>query len=294
MKTDINPFSNYKTAYKLYLIIISACLPNNITNHISNKYRFYTLRTTQKLDTINEKIPIIIKPSILCIQCDNRKGIEFVENSKKINLFACKHFGFKYNFSDKLINGNPYINKIIYLREQMNKNCEYIMWLDSDAFILPSFNIYCIINNFSDKSLFAASDGDAVLELRGGRGEIIYSMLQKFHPIFCAGIFIIKNNSKGKEIVDFMIEHLTNPEKIRMYEKIDPTRIWAGFTYEQGIMNVAIRKYRKHCALINSKYLNDSPNNMNEKSWIIHAMGESTSERNIISLKVAKLWDYKM
>ena len=84
-----------------------------------------------------------------------------------------------------------------------------------------------------------------------------------------------------------------------MYEKIDPTKIWGGFTYEQGIMNVAIRKYRKHCALINSKYLNDSPNNMNEKSWIIHAMGErggegaSTSERNTISLKVAKLWDYK-
>jgi hypothetical protein len=87
---------------------------------------------------------------------------------------------------------------------------------------------------------------------------------------------------------------LTNPEKITMYEKIDPKKTWAGFTYEQGIMNIAIRKYRKYCTLLHYKYLNESPNNLNEKSWIIHAMGKNSNERNAVCLKVMKLWDSKM
>ena len=69
---------------------------------------------------INEKISINIKPNILCIQCDNRKNVEFIDNSKRINSFACKKFRFKYNFSDKLLHKNPYINKIIYLIKLMN------------------------------------------------------------------------------------------------------------------------------------------------------------------------------
>ena len=56
-----------------------------------------------------------------------------------------------------------------------------------------------------------------------------------------------------------MVEQLTNPEKIKMYENVDPKKTWAGFLYDQGIMNVAIRKYRKHCTLLHYKYLNDSP-----------------------------------
>ena len=40
------------------------------------------------------------------------------------------------------------------------------------------------------------------------------------------------------------------------------------------------------------KYLNDLPNNLNEKSWIIHAHGENSSKRNAVCLKVMKLWDY--
>lgn len=94
-----------------------------------------------------------------------------------------------------------------------------------------------------------------------------------------------------------MIDHLTNPKKITMYEKIDPTKTWAGFTgagSDQGIMNVAIRKYRKHCTLIHYKYLNDHPNNLNEKSWIIHSLGKNPNERNAVCLKVMKLWDFKM
>ena len=79
-----------------------------------------------------------------------------------------------------------------------------------------------------------------------------------------------------------------------MYEKIDPKKIKSGFFHDQGIMNVAIRKYRKHCTLLHYKYLNDSPNNFNEKSWIIHAMGQNQSERNTVCLKVMKLWDLKM
>ena len=77
-----------------------------------------------------------------------------------------------------------------------------------------------------------------------------------------------------------------------MYEKIDPEKAWAGFTYEQGIMNVTIRKYRKHCALLDNYYLNDRPSNLNKNSWIIHAMGPqlTNEERNETCLKIIKLW----
>ena len=170
----------------------------------------------------------------------------------------------------------------------MNTTCEYVLWVDSDAYICPSFNINLIINNYPDAILLVSSDPDPPIDQN-------YNILDKinYRSIFCSGIFIVKNNTKGKKIVDFMIEHLTCPKKIDMYLKIDEKKTWAGFTYEQGIMNIAIRKYRKQCCLLDYKYLNNSPNNLNEKSWIIHAMGTSQNKRNATCLKVMNLWDKK-
>ena len=290
MKTDINPLTNYGIAYYLYCKIIKIVLSNNLANEMSNKYIFYTIRTTQKLDNINEQIPITIKPSILCIQCDNRKGVPYIDNSNKINSLASKYHKFKHNFVYKNKHGmnNGALDKIKFVQQKLiDTDCEYVMWIDSDAYICPSFNINLIINNYPNASFLVSRD-----PVRNSKLKILNKI--NYFPVFCCGIFIVKNNSKGKEIIDFIIDHLTNPKKIKMYEKIDPEKVWAGFYHDQGIMNVAIRKFRKHCTLLHYKYLNDSPNNLNEKSWIIHAMGENSNKRNEISSMVMKIWDKQM
>ena len=275
---------------RVFLEIYNNFTPKKIIiPHLLNEsiYYWYTVRTFQSIDQI-KPVKIKITPSILCIQCDNRDN-DYIINGKTINQMACEKHGFKYNFTDILQCDNPYVNKFIYLRSEMKKDYEYILWVDSDAYICPSFNINLLINNYPDSIFFASRDPPVVTPE--------HSILSKYYSIFCSGVFIIKNNSKGREFLDFIIDHLTNPEKINMYEKIDPTKTWAGFTgpgCDQGIMNVAIRKYRKQCTLLDYKYLNDSPNNLNEKSWIIHAMAKQPRERNAISLKVMKLWDFKM
>lgn len=254
---------------------------------IENNYYWYVYRTFQSIDQI-KPVKIKITPSILCIQCDNRDN-DYITNGKTINQMACEKHGFKYNFTDILQCDNPYVNKFIYLRSEMKKDYEYILWVDSDAYICPSFNINLLINNYPDSIFFASRDPPVVTPE--------HPIFSKYFTVFCSGVFIIKNNSNGREFLDFMIDHLTNPEKINMYEKIDPTKTWAGFTgdgSDQGIMNVAIREHRKQCTLLDYNYLNDSPNNLNEKSWIIHAMALGPKERNEISLKVMKLWDFKM
>jgi hypothetical protein len=284
LRTDSSPLSDYTIAYYLYSKVLNFLLPRTIAKKCVNKYFFYIIRTSQKLNNINVQVPLLLKPSILCIQFDDRKGITFVDNSKKNNSFACKYFGFKYHFSDKSFHDIPYINKLIYLRQQMQTECDYVMWIDSDAYICPSFDANIIINNYPDAALLISRDPEFVYKqnLIEPKGH---------YPVFCAGVFIVKNNSIGLEMLEFMIEHLTKPEKIKMYKKLDPEKTWAGFLYEQGIMNVAIRKYRKHCALLHFEYLNNSPHNLNENSWVIHAMGKNCSERSAISLKVMKLWE---
>jgi len=165
---------------------------------------------------------------------------------------------------------------MLYLKTQMEKDYEYVMWIDSDAYICPSFNINLLINNYPNSVFFISSD--------------IYAK-KYYATVFCSGVFIVKNNSKGKELVNFIIDHLTNPAKQSMYIKLDPNKDWAAFTYEQGIMNVAIRKYRKHCTLLDRNYLNENQDNFNKKSWVIHAMGPANAEeRNETCLKVIKLW----
>ena len=50
---------------------------------LDNNYFWYVTRTIQRINKI-KPVQIKLKPSVLCIQCDNRTDRDYVKNGKKI------------------------------------------------------------------------------------------------------------------------------------------------------------------------------------------------------------------
>jgi hypothetical protein len=248
----------------------------------STHYYYYCYRTALKINYLKNKVNNV-NNSLLCIQGDNRIDSDFVKKSIKINQYFCKKKGFSYYFDDysNYSNYNSgiklYNNKIILLYNliKTNNTHDYLMWIDSDAVLLESFNFNKIIGNYPNKNIIISKDP---YWSKPG----LYKKF--FYPIACSGVFIIKNDKTSLEIFEYMIDNLTNKKRIDYFKKLHPNTVtsWAGYTYDQGQINLILRKYYIHSVLLAQKYLNGSATmdkNIIDENWVMHAMGTKSEKR---------------
>lgn len=104
---------------------------------------------------------------------------------------------------------------------EKHQEMDYFIWLDSDTIIShPEIPIEYLLNINQTKSIFIGKDYPC----------------RKIDP-YCAGVFIIKNNSIGYQFIIECINIYLSRTKCINDEKYILTGKYAGECYEQGIMN---------------------------------------------------------
>ena len=190
-----------------------------------------------------------VQLQILVLQCENRND-DFLNILMNENKQICKVNNIKYLYIKECNNNKPYYwDKIFEIQKIMNtmNNIEYIYWLDSDV-VLLNFNKSKLINLLNTYNTFTM---------------LITPDQPKWNSVFNAGAFIIKNNDKGKEIVNEWATYY-NPN-VWTYNSGNKTwttnSVWAGVDYEKGsfIKNILNNeKYKDHIKTISYKILNNN------------------------------------
>ena len=161
---------------------------------------------------------------ILVLQIEDRTDNllnKLLNENKKI----CQANGIEYVFMNNTSSTiSAYWRKVFEINNIMKKkeydNIDYIMWLDSDAFLFE----------FTKEKL------NNLLEKNKDYSMLITPDMPEYYSKFCAGVFMIKNNKEGKKIIDKWIS-LYNPNDWKYdteKKKWITDKEWAGVAYEQG------------------------------------------------------------
>ena len=186
----------------------------------------------------------------LLLQMEDRKErllSKFLQYNKQI----CTENNIKYVFLEKSrFHVPPYWQKIFELEQCMKNNptIEYIMWLDSDAFLYK----------------FSVLKMQDFLEKHQDSSMIITRDMPPWSSQFNAGAFIVKNNTIGRTMINEWIATY-NPNNWTYHNSKWTTESkWAGEDYEQGaFVKYILPKYRKHIAKVYYYFLNNHLCNLN-------------------------------
>jgi len=157
-----------------------------------------------KEESQKRKLFPFIKPEakspVLILQADNRNGT-FIEKSKKINqIYAERQDLYQYEFI-----GNhstfktmpPFWAKIWIVREACERypDVDFIVWLDTDAAVADHSLRFEHLSPFAEEEVIFIAGADTPL----------------FHDPqddwMNAGVFVLRNNDKGRELVDEWMTH---------------------------------------------------------------------------------------
>jgi len=222
----------------------------------------------------NETFEDNLLNKVLVIQYDDRKNIpNNLDKLIKIN----KKIIYNDNTADYLFINKPsnelppYWNKVKLVKDLLEtKNYKYVMWLDTDATIinLKEELLYFIKNLIKNKDMLISND-----------------MPPWTNDNFNAGVWVVKNTTKGKNIID---------EWFKYYRK-DLWNItngkwscknceWAKYPgYEQGVFQEKIlNKYKNSIEQVSWKYLNNPYYKKNDKGMINHFANHYKNEINKI------------
>jgi hypothetical protein len=175
------------------------------------------------------KKPLQTRNKILIITFDNRNDNYITAHNNNLKKYS-KKWNIDYKFYNKC-NKNIYWCKIHLISDALKSNkYDFVMWLDSDTYIKNmNINLSDILNQYNS-DIFIASDNN------------------KFSDLVNAGVFIIKNSKIGKQFIEECISSFY-PECLNCDNSLKGR--WAGFCYEQGIMNILIaNKYRKYTTIL--------------------------------------------
>ena len=218
------------------------------------------------------------KSKILIIQDGAyNKFPEYSDYSKKINKLYCEKWNYDYKFIEHdLDKMPPYWLKVNDIVEYINKDYDYVVFLDLDAcfldFDISLDNIIKEINSFSGKEF-----------------DIYIGKDPPFNRIVNTGVFIFKNSEFGKKFSKIWLSAcMDNQNKITNqclnwdYDKINkkwscPFCIWAGINYEQGVFEYLYEIYNKNIAVLDISFFSDT--NINNKPFIYHAMNKNNKNR---------------
>jgi hypothetical protein len=254
---------NKITVSIIIISIISIILLFIIISLIIN-LRIYLVNDKNFKKTLNKKNIIIYTIETRDIK------INKIHNYN-VNQYSLKH-GYTYYFFDK------YENKLdlpIYwwkLQSMLdifkNNNCDYVLWLDSDAFFVDNdVSLESLIELSADSSIFIGID---------------WSILNILYKTYCAGVFLIKNDKVGKSFLEDCINVYINNHNCKVNNKYTLNSIWAGECYEQGVMNELLKtKYKNNIFIIPYSFvLNNSK--LSKNTVISHIYGDKENTYNEI------------
>lgn len=205
--------------------------------------------------------------TLLLLQMEDRKKptlTTFLRHNKQ----TCSENHIKYVFIEKsMFHAPPYWRKILELEQCMKNNptIDYVMWLDSDAFL----------------SKFSVLKMQRLLEKHKDRSMIISGDMPPWTSPFNAGSFIVKNNAIGKTMMKEWIATY-HPNKWTYHDSKWTTEcIWAGEEYEQGaFLKHILPKYKKHIAKVHYSILNNHQCRNLNKTISVHLSSPYTKDKS--------------
>lgn len=240
---------------------------------LSLLYFIYLIYLKYKIFFVNEKsnfkLKNLNKKNILIFTIETRDLKILDIHNKNISDYAEKH-NYKYIFIKDYKNSLElpvYWWKIQCMLDYLNSNkYDYVLWLDSDAFFIDyEIPLESLLEMSPESSIYIGKD------------------LNPLFNIYCAGVFIVKNDKIGKEFLSDCINTYINTKSCKVDNKYTLNSEWAGDCYEQGVMNKLLKtKYKKNVFIIpNSFVLNHSK--ISENTVISHIFGDKDNTYNEIT-----------
>jgi hypothetical protein len=225
-----------------------------------------------KISTVDPTYYTNVKKKIAVVSSDNR-NLNYINIHKKNLTDYCKKNSYNYffhtnerppNYEPDFDNFPVYWKKLVYVDYylDLHVNFDYVMWIDTDAFVMRNMKIEAIVEQYNDPDivLYIARDNNG----------------QSDDP-FNAGVFIVKNNQLGKQFIRECIYSLK--ANCKKNGKYDLGTVWAGNCYEQGTMNKLINlKYYGNTGVVPTNIINNTyiPNKNDQTNFIAHFMSTKT------------------
>jgi hypothetical protein len=196
------------------------------------------------------------------------------------NRAQCEASNFEYVFLEKSAEHvPPYWGKIVELQRLLeDPNRDYVMWLDSDAFLFQ-FN----------KERFTQ-----FLDTNSAYSMIISGDMPPWqHSMFNAGSFIVKNDEASRNIVATWLSAY-NPEKWTYANgKWTSDGIFAGREYEQGAFMSTIlpnKQFAPHIKTVHYSVLNNNNCIRNtSQTLVVHLAGDHKNDKDNIESCTASI-----
>jgi hypothetical protein len=158
---------------------------------------------------------------LLVLQIEDRKD-EFLNSLMQKNRLVCLQNGIEYMH---MKSGPPdvavYWSKVFELDRIMNsrKDIDMIMWLDSDAFFaqFQTMNPFMLVKMHPKYVIWISPDAPP-----------------KYHAPFCAGAFLIKNDTEGRKLIRYWRDLYNKDRWVLKDGRWSTIGDFAGPDYEQG------------------------------------------------------------
>jgi len=245
------------------LVVIKLLTPDDNFLILSKDYdyfeKFSQKHIISKLINNNKlKKPLRKKNKILFITWDNRYQEEYVAIHNYNLRKYVEQYDYEYKYYNRC-NENVYWCKIYMVLDALKKNLyDYVIWLDSDT-IIKNFNIDIgnILNRFSSDILIGSDNNNSF-------------------DITNAGVFIVKNSDIGINFLNDCIGYV-NEKCINRDGTLKG--IWAGYCYEQGVMNILIAdKYSNYTTILTNDIIFNY-NVCSDDVFIMHLYASSSNYR---------------
>lgn len=182
------------------------------------------------------------KYKIIITTLETRK-IKFLDLHNKSVQYYCDKHGYIYDFRTQYNNSLElpvYWQKLQLVQDLLNSDCDYVLWLDSDSIIChPEIPLEYLISKNTDTSIFINKDFPCGI-----------------NEPYCAGVFMIKNDTVGKAFINDCIETYINNEKCKKDGKLGLNGVYAGECYEQGTMNILLKsKYKNNMIQVSNDFI---------------------------------------
>jgi hypothetical protein len=199
------------------------------------------------------------RPRFLLVTIETRDNNVIRVHNENIQSYS-NRYGYEYVFNNQY--QNPSLNlpvywwKLQFIKDRMmaqDKRMDYIVWLDSDTIVAHDRRLEEIVRLAPKASIFIGKDFSH----------------DRSSQVYCAGVFMIKNNDVGKQFIDDCLSAYVNNPRCKIHGKYTLVGEWAGECYEQGVMNKLLKsKYRSEMYELSPEYVMNGPANFH--GFIVH------------------------
>ena len=226
---------------------------------------------------------------------------EHIKNVADISVPNKKEYCNKHGYSleineGRLSNRHPAWDKIKFLQTLLDKDYDYLVWVDNDAILMhQDYRFDFICSNYSDKNLIICSEpGQDISHLDI---DTDFNKLENLR-IVNTGVFILKNNDWAKQFLEkcWNTTTTTNTGQNNSHFTVDDDDInYDLWPFEQGVIHVVLSKKNKEDYIIlNNKIMNSFYYEYKRFEFICHFTGHggnNTLINDFIKMMTKKNYD---